>query len=211
MAKNGSLNYYKQYIVNPGTDREAKYDDLFEIRFRDNAKDAIDNTFYAVCIDKRDDKTHCKRWGIINSAGDYTLPVEYIGIGHVFEGPSDAPVLYVQTDEGHFNLVNLKMRRVFKEDYRDFTVLNGPVCIVYDDNDLAGLGDIVTGKIIMKPQYHAINQLSDSGLFQCCEEKEPSQQNWGILDRFGEFVYLSALLRPRQSSLCRQCFRFLYH
>ena len=177
MRKEGTLNYYTQYIVNPDTPRQMIYSKLSLLDTPGNC----DHELYRVCLDGH--------WGIIDNQGYYVAPLEYLGIGYEITHCNEINVIMVCCDDKKYNLLDLNFQKIFAKNYDSIITYGEKICYL-KENNLYGLGDVSTGRVILEPCYGGINEISNrnNGLFQFANPGESITDKWGLLDAEGKVV-----------------------
>ena len=177
MRKEGTLNYYTQYIVNPDTPRQMIYSKLSLLDTPGNC----DHELYRVCLDGH--------WGIIDNQGYYVAPLEYLGIGYEITHCNEINVIMVCCDDKKYNLLDLNFQKIFAKNYDSIITYGEKICYL-KENNLYGLGDVSTGRVILEPCYGDIREISNrnNGLFQFANPGESITDKWGLLDAEGKVV-----------------------
>lgn len=187
MKKKGTLNYYKEYtILNPDGAKKASYSELRLI----GQPDGCYMELYAVLLKKG--KTH-GRWAVIDNHGNRITPVKYRRIDNGITKAGDQFVIIVQCEDERENAIALDGREIFVENYYaidpSYYHWGREICILRDDDERHGLGNLATGEVILSPRYSYIHEIEGSNLFLFRDEPHYRTEEWGLLDENGEVLF----------------------
>ncbi len=186
MAKKGTLNYYKEYIIlGDGDTEKARYSDLFMIHNTDPMH--LEAERYAVLLKKNPKDCHDSgRWAIIDEKCNYITPAKYLEIDKNITRNDNVYTIFVSCDDGKYNLVKVNGREVFAKNYFDIdnSNPNSAICILRDEDHNFGLGNLKTAEVVLQPKYVKIERLKNDELFMVYERGEDNWF-WGLADSSG--------------------------
>ncbi len=177
------LSYHKQFIVNPGTEKETSYINLALVEEIPQHKGS---EYYIVSsLSEKGEAL----WGIINEHGNIVVPIQYKDIDSHFWscGNPDNYVLPVVNKDGQANLLNTDFQEIFPKSYSSIDLCRRGICILHENNSV-GLGNVVTGEEIIPPRYRHIEQLRNPDLFRFNPLEDADSNQWGIVTATGDLL-----------------------